>query len=351
MPDADSGSRLDDPVSIRAAQLSWDRASHGLAIVDGDGIIITSNTAFTRLVGHTGHHVEGLDMLEVFARDDVAPVLAAGDPSLWVPVAGLGADGYPFLAEINVAPVDDGDVLATVRRRFPLISQGPAEPSMNRGDVAEALSHDVRGRLRGVAGFLALAAEGIGDVTTDEALTYIDRSAAAGRVADRMLDRLVHYLRLGEASFSLSPTPLDRLVAEAELQIGCDVTVRSGPLPSVLADGSLLTDLLVELFRNAREFGRDGEPPAISVSVRSVGRWCELLVADDGRGVPPALSDEAFGLFRQLQGRNWDRGIGMGLPICRRIVDGHGGRIEIHSDGTTGTTVSVRLALAPSTER
>lgn len=332
----------------RAADEAWAHNPDGLAIVDVAGGILASNPAFDRIVGRDGLIVAGLDLGDVLAPDDAAIVLSADETSERVPVAGRRPDGRPFCAEMQATPLDDDRLLVTARRRGHDVADDASESSGACDDLAGVLSHDVRGRLRNVAGFLGICVGGSDQPLPDESLQYLERAAAAGRAADLMLDRLVRYLRLERTVYRLTPTSLDELLADAVSLAGNGVAVQSDPLPVVFADGPLLAEALAELIRNAGEFARDDVPPIVAVSARQRRGWCELSITDNGRGIAPDLRDDAFGLCRQLQPRDWERGVGMGLPICRRIVDGHGGVVTIDSDGSTGTTVSVRLALPAS---
>lgn len=343
----------DDPVTpvtanVRtpgAAELAWHHDADGCAVIGPGGIVSDANPAFADCIGRPRGAVVGLDLFDVFAPDDILGPFGDAGPTSWWSVAGIGGDDVPFLAELSTSALVGHDRVVRVRSRRPLIERSDSSRDEATGSVrhalAHALSHDIRGRLGVVTGFLDLAADG-DDPAADSEL--VARATAAAHVADRMMQRLVRHVRLGDAVFRLGPTPLDGVVAEAAAGVEGAATVHVGPLPTVFGDRSLLLECFAELFHNAVEYG--GERPTISITATTTGRWCEIRVSDDGPGIDASQIDETFVVFRQLQPRNWERGLGMGLPICRRIVDGHGGSLRLESDGTTGTTAVLRLALA-----
>lgn len=331
-----------------AAELAWRHLGDGVALLDRGGVIVATNPSFDALVGFAEGRLIGRSFRDLLAPGDADRVVDAADSQSWIAVAGLECDGFPFVVDAAASSVAAERILVIVRPRGPTISRSADAADTHGTELAHALSHDVRGRLRSVSGFLDVVLEGDGaDQPTDDS-ACLRRASAAARAGDRMLERLVHHVRLGEATFTLRPIGLLEMVRAASTIVDGDISVEAGTLPVVLAEERRMTECLVELFANAVVFARDGVPPVVSVTAEVSGGWCDVRISDNGRGMPADLVDDCFGLFRQLQARNWERGVGMGLPICRRIVDGHGGDIRIESDRAAGTTVRLRLALAPA---
>lgn len=338
-------------LTLRAADLAWELTDDGFAVV-ACGTFADANPAFCRLVGRSVSDIVGLALDDIFAPDDVAPFVESTHAPGLRSVAGLLADGRPFLADLSVTRTSTGELLIRARHRRPVVVTNLEQPAVGKNEVATALSHDVRGRLGVVSGFIGMItendAETRGDSPPDPLVGLLHRAESATGTVDQMLERLVRYIRLGDAVFHLTPTALNPVVTEAASLAGIDISLSGDPLPTTFANASMLTECVTELFRNAAEFGRDDVALTVDVSARRVGDWCELVITDNGRGIAPHLVEESFALFRQLQSRNWERGVGMGLAICRRIIDGHGGTITVHGDGTAGTTIVLRLAPADS---
>lgn len=347
----------DLPTAVRGAtvlddhaQLAWDSDPDGLATIDADGVVGATNRAFDELIGSQEGATIGRGIGDVFAPEDAAMVLASTADLDSVRVAGIRSDSYPFAADLSTFRSASSDVII-LRLDGRFAARAAVDDHLGDDALAHALSHDVRSRLNCVQGFLDHAIDRIAPTSMATAGPYIERAVRAGSAGDRMVAGLVHFLRLRNRAFDLTPTPLGPLVADAahlatlDLNVELDITVQE--LPTVLADGPLLREVFVELFRNTVEFARDGVAPAAVVTAEVSRGWCRLSISDNGRGIPPGLADDAFVIFRQLQARNWERGVGVGLAVCRQVLEGHAGTIELDRDEESGTTVRLRLPLAP----
>jgi signal transduction histidine kinase len=161
----------------------------------------------------------------------------------------------------------------------------------------------------------------------------------------------VRYLRLTIRPLRIYPVALDRIVDDAYRASlagfeGDAARLDRGELPVVWGDPSLLAECLSELITNARKFAVG--PVGIRVEVdRTIAGWVYLQVCDDGPGIDPAFVEDAFEPFRLLQPKGRYPGVGMGLALCRRIVEVHAGRCWIEASERAGTTVRLRLPLAP----
>lgn len=133
---------------------------------------------------------------------------------------------------------------------------------------------------------------------------------------------------------------LARAIAEAR------ASVTFAPLPTVRGDAAQIQRLLASLVGNALKFRRPGAAPHVHLSAgRDGGRW-EIAVADDGVGVPPADAERIFVLFQRLHGVGEFPGNGIGLAVCRRIVERHGGLIRVESRPDAGATFRFTLPAA-----
>lgn len=333
-----------------AGALAWDSDPDGLALVDHAGVIAATNRSFDELVGHAEDGVLGRSIGDLLAPEDAAMLLASTAATNSSRVSGIRGDGHPFTADVSTFRPPSGNTIF-VR----LETRSAARAAILDEILAHALSHDVQSRLRCVQGFLDLAV----DRTVGESLTtadpYLQRAALALAAGDRMVSGVVNLLRVGSRPLQLVPTPLEPLLIEAgelasldlDLKLGIDAQAK----PMVFADGPLLRDVFVELFRNSVEFARDGVVPAAVVTAERSAGWCRLHISDNGRGMPEELTEDALTIFRQLQPRNWERGVGVGLAACKMVVEQHAGAIQLHSDEETGTTVELRLPLAPCAAR
>ncbi|HST63567.1 MAG TPA: ATP-binding protein [Mycobacteriales bacterium] len=209
---------------------------------------------------------------------------------------------------------------------------------------AGQVSHDLRGPLTGMIGFVEVLTKLPAVAADEKALQFVELAAASGRRMATLLEDLLAHARVGGA---LRPVPLELgdLVREAADDLVQDVTesgatLRIEPLPLVTADRSQLRAVLQNLLSNAVRYRRPGSAPTVLVrAVREPGRW-RVEVTDDGIGVPVGRGDPFAPLVRlhaEAEAPDAVDGSGLGLATCRRIVEGHGGEIGLAPAAGGGT--------------
>jgi light-regulated signal transduction histidine kinase (bacteriophytochrome) len=164
---------------------------------------------------------------------------------------------------------------------------------------------------------------------------------------------LLEFSRVGTRGRPFEPTDggavLRGVVAQLDATIAeTGATIDCGPLPGVLADASQLGQIFQNLLTNAIKF-RGEAPPVIRVSGVRDGRKVVFTVSDNGLGISPEFREKVFMLFQRLHPIGKFDGTGMGLAICKKIVERHGGRIWIESTETSGTTFRFTLPAAEET--
>jgi light-regulated signal transduction histidine kinase (bacteriophytochrome) len=211
---------------------------------------------------------------------------------------------------------------------------------------AYAVSHDLREPLRMVKSYTQLLERGREqpDQERQEFLRYI---ADAVERAERLLADLVTY------SLQLKPLdqPESQVDAEAVLGavlLGMESSIRDSgaqithdPLPGVMFDFERLSQLFRELIANAIRFRAQGAPQ-IHISASPSEQGITFSVRDNGIGIDPRYHDQIFEVFKRLHGRELP-GTGMGLALCKRIVEQHGGAIWVESEAGNGATFRFRL--------
>jgi light-regulated signal transduction histidine kinase (bacteriophytochrome) len=129
------------------------------------------------------------------------------------------------------------------------------------------------------------------------------------------------------------PVSLDHVVAQAQENLTIAIeqsgaAVEVGPMPTVLGDETQLVQLFQNLFDNAIKF-RGATPPKVSVSCHDTGNKWEFAVQDNGIGIDPKYHDRIFRLFQRLHTQEEYSGTGIGLAVCKKIVERHGGAIRV----------------------
>jgi signal transduction histidine kinase len=177
------------------------------------------------------------------------------------------------------------------------------------------------------------------------------RVRAATQRMDRLLRELLELSRVGRTAGEPVSVPFADLVREAialvdgRLQERGVRVVLAEPLPAVRGDRPRLVELVQNLLDNAAKFMGDQEHPRIEVGARAEGPQTAFFVRDNGRGIEPRYHDKVFGLFDRLDPA--DDGTGVGLALVKRIVEVHGGRVWVESDGPgRGSTFCFTLPLA-----
>lgn len=212
-------------------------------------------------------------------------------------------------------------------------------------------SHDLQEPLRTVSGYLQIIERRYGKKLGVEADEFIQFSIDGAKRMQSLLDALLHYSRVTRDDQPLEPVSLDAALDSAlrNLAIRVEETnavITRTPLPAVQGSPVQMVQLFQNLVGNAIKFAGP-RAPKITIDGKREGPDVTIRVRDEGLGFPPKFADRIFKVFRRL--RRDVPGTGIGLAICKKIVDRHGGRIEVESEPDVGSTFTVR-GLRASTE-
>ncbi len=242
-----------------------------------------------------------------------------------------GADG--FLTQ----PIDPPEFIATVRS---LMRIRKAEESVRRANLelsqfAYVASHDLQEPLRTVSSFLGIFRERYADRLDERGLSYIDRAiAGSGRLSTMIHDLLAFSqtegvaLEMAEIDLALSVRDaLDNLAVKIKES---GATVICEALPRVMGHRNLLTQVFQNLISNAVKF-RSQNPPLIRIGGTTDGDAHLISIQDNGIGIAEPHLKKIFGIFQRLHGADQYPGSGIGLSVCRRIIELHGGTVGVTS--------------------
>lgn len=220
---------------------------------------------------------------------------------------------------------------------------------------AYVASHDLQEPLRMVASFTQLLERRYADVLDSDGREFIAYAVDGANRMQALVSDLLAYSRVGTIGKSFSSTNcqavLERAIRNLNLAIGeSDAVVTHDPMPTVKADGTQLLQVFQNLLGNAIKF-RSEAPPRIHVGAeRRDGDWF-FSICDNGIGIEPEHEERIFVLFQRLHSREHYGGTGMGLAICKKIVERHGGRIWMESELGEGTTFYFTLPADEDEER
>lgn len=291
----------------------------------------------------------------------------AGDRGVW----GLRADGTRMRLEVGLgqfSALGRRSVVATITNiteRFEaeeLQAQTFADLERSNSELeqfAYIASHDLQEPLRTVGGMLQLVQARYSDKLDARGQEFIELAVDGAKRMGNLISDLLSFSQVGRGDVSSEPVDMGLLVGEVREALSAAIedagaVITVGDLPVVQGNPTLLFQLMQNLLGNAIKFRVPGRTPVIEITARPLDdsttgaarRAWEFRVADNGIGVPEKFTGEVFKVFRRLHTHDAYAGTGVGLAICRRIVECHDGSISLESDqqpDQSGTTIVFTL--------
>lgn len=338
------------------------------------GYVTTWNNGAERLKGYRADEIVGQHFSRFYTAEDIAK----GKPDYELRMASsegrfededwrLRKDGSRFWANVVITALRDpsGSVTGFVKITRDLTARKQAEDQAQRYSeelrrsnqeleyFAYVASHDLQEPLRAVSSFSQLLARryrGKLDADADEFITFIVEGATR---MQNLINDLLAFSRIGtrgapfasvhgDDSFKAACENLEISIADSGAIITHD------PIPALIADQTQLTQLFQNLIGNAIKFRRAAETPRIHVSVALEDAAWHFSVRDNGIGIDPQFFERVFIIFQRLHGRNEYPGTGIGLAICKKIVERHSGQMWVESTLGEGTTFHFTIPLERS---
>jgi PAS domain S-box-containing protein len=251
-------------------------------------------------------------------------------------------------SELHKANVELNSIRTELERRIELRTADLQRRNQTLEAIAYAASHDLQEPLRAVAGYCQLLLMDFKDELSPEAVDYLEKAAAGAHRMSGMVKGILQFARMPKDS-PLGPVDANDafMDALASLQTAISesqATVLRGEFPTVRSDQVLLTQLFQNLIGNSIKY-RSDRPLVVMVNARRVGTEWLFTVSDNGIGIPAESRERVFGIFQRLKGACVVPGTGIGLTLCRQIVERHGGRIWIEGELGQGTTVNFTIPI------
>ena len=316
-----------------------------LGVIGTDGEVKKINPAWARLLGQ-----------ESEATTAVIGWLRAGEPvagyECQLPCSDDQIRTFAWTATpgdevFYVVGRDITDQLALeheLTRRAERLEQTNAELQ----EFAYVASHDLTEPLRMVTSYLQLLERRFGESLDDQAREFMGYAIDGARRMMAMIDDLLVYSRVANRDVQRQPVDLGAVAVEVvrtlqEPIAAAGATVEIGELPVVRAEPTQMVQLLQNLIANAVKFRAPDRPGHVAVTARRAQDGWDIAVADNGIGISSRDRDRIFKMFTRLHGPDEYAGSGIGLAVCRRIVERHGGTLEVESVIGEGTTFTVHL--------
>jgi PAS domain S-box-containing protein len=209
-------------------------------------------------------------------------------------------------------------------------------------------SHDLSEPLRTVASYTQLLERRYSHQFDSDARDFMAYIVGGVQRMKALMDDLLLYSRIGRRELTKEQVSLDLALDDALANLApavrsSNATVLREPLPMILGDRAEMTQVFQNLIGNALRYRTEGVAPMVSVSARDEGEEWIVEVRDNGIGIEPQYFQRIFMIFQKLHPRDHSEGTGIGLAICKKVVERHGGRITVASELGRGATFAVHL--------
>jgi PAS domain S-box-containing protein len=346
-------------------------APDAMVVVDQAGEIVLLNVRAEKQFGYSRDELLGQKIKNIipegFAERLIADALRSAEDALaqqigaGIELSGRRRDGSVFPIEIMLSPLKSAEgVLVTAAIRN-ISARKNAEAhllqkveELNRsnqelGHFAHVASHDLQEPLRMVASYTQLLSKRYKGKLDQDADDFIAYAVDGASRMQRLIQGLLAYSHVASKGKDLLGLPSAEAVQQAIMNLGGAIEesgarVTVGVLPTVLADEVQLIQLFQNLIGNAIKYQHPGIPEVhISAERAGAQKWM-FSVSDNGIGIEPQYFERIFGMFQRLHKREEFAGTGIGLAICKKIVERHGGELTVESHPGQGSTFRFALA-------
>lgn len=344
----------------------------GVFFAHASGLIIEANQAFLDMIGCT---LEDMQAGKLRWNEIVVPAAREQEKDYLHQALREGAsglhelnyvynDGQPIPVLVGYAALEKQGMdfvcftldLSQQKEAERVLEQYAArleESNRQLEQFAYAASHDLQEPLRKIQSFGEILNQRVAHKLTEEETDYFARIRASTKRLQVMIDSLLSLGRITSQAHAFTQINTNALVREvlADLEISIynhHADVQLAPLPDLYGDPAQIHQLLQNLISNAVKFHAPGQPPRVSISGRDLDEtMAEIRVQDNGIGFSSTHLGRIFEPFERLQARSDYEGVGMGLAICRTIVERHGGSITADSQPGNGATFIITLPTNP----
>ncbi|MEO5338438.1 MAG: PAS domain S-box protein [Magnetospirillum sp. WYHS-4] len=342
-----------------------------IVTIDHQGRLVEFNPAAESVFGYRRADVIGKDLAELIVparhrdahRAGLRRFIATGQGTVLnrrLELSAIGADGGEFPVELAITvvqgqatPLFTGYLRDITARKEAERQLAERSADLERSNselqqFAYVASHDLQEPLRMITSYLGLLKKRYDTQLGPEASEFIGFAVDGASRMQRLIKDLLDYSRVGTRGKEFLAADLNVALEEALSNLKARIdetgaTVDSGPLPTLVVDDSQMVRLFQNLIGNALKYRRPDVAPRVRVWAEKRDDYWVFAVEDNGIGIAKEHFDRIFMVFQRLHGRKEYEGTGIGLAICKKIVERHGGRIWVESVPGAGTTFLFRL--------
>lgn len=333
-------------------------APDGILLVERSGRIALVNATCARLMGYQADELVG-QMVELVVPEYIRPKHAALRDAYFASPRprpmGIGLElkaasktGLTIPVEISLSPFTHEDFVGAIAIVRDVTEQRQLLRELKRSNedleqFAYVASHDLQEPLRMVAGYTQLLQRRYAGRLDQDANEYIGFAVDGVKRMQALINDLLTYSRLTTRAKPFAEVALADVFAQVEANLKAvlqetSAVLTTGPLPKVIGDRVQLTQLLQNLISNAIKFRRDDTPPKVHISAKEEAQGWTISVEDNGIGLDAQYAEKIFVIFQRLHTREKYPGTGIGLALCKKIVERHFGKIWVESLPDKGST-------------
>ena len=344
----------------------FDNASDGMFLVDPESRrFLLANSSCLRMLGYSADEFANLSITDLHPAEDLPFIFGQigsfvkGEQGRRGDIRYKRKDGSQFPADSSPATMTLGDKKCLIIMFRDITERKRAEEALlakehdlQRSNAeleqfAYVASHDLQEPLRMVGSYTQLLARRYAGKLDQDADEFINFAVDGVSRMQLLINDLLTYSRVGRRGKEPQPTDsgivLDRALQNLKLTIEDNKgSVTYDPLPIVMADDRQLEQLFQNLVGNAIKYHGD-EPPRVHVSAERSNGWWTFAIKDNGIGIEPQYHERIFQVFQRLHTRKEYSGTGIGLAVCTKIVERHGGRIWVESEPGKGSAFMFTL--------
>ena len=312
------------------------------------GLIIEANQAAVHYYGYASKQLLGMPIskLNTLPEEAIAKerALAAHEERNYFNFRHRKASGEIREVEVHSTPIETGERTLLFSIIHDINSRKQTESELLRSNLeleqfSYSISHDMRQPLRMISSYLQLLQKSMGNSLDAEKREYFHFAIDGAQRLDAMLRGLLDYSRIGRKGNPLEWIESRAILDQALLilrpllvEAHAEVSVQ-GEWPRIYAIPDEILRLLQNLIGNALKFRVEGRTPVITLSSENIDDLWQFRIADNGVGIQTGQIDRLFQVFQRLQSRTSFEGTGIGLALCRKIVEHHNGQISAESAG------------------
>jgi PAS domain S-box-containing protein len=353
-------------------------APDAMVVVNQGGEIVLVNVQAERQFGYRRDELIGQKVKNIIpegfaerliadATRSVADALAQ-QIGMGIELSGRRKDGSEFPIEIMLSPLKSAEgilVTAAIRnislrkkseedkaelerrveertKQLAIANEVLEQSNVELKQFAYIASHDLQSPLRSISGFVQLLKLEYDGKLDEQAQDWIRRTVQSITQMQTLIRDLLAYSRVDARSRPFAQTPFLDIVSDAMALLDSSIhdsggKVTVGGLPTIMCDRSQMVQLIQNLIGNGLTYHGD-LPPQIHVSAECSGKEWTFSVRDNGIGIAPKYYEQIFEIFKRLHDQKDYPGTGIGLAVCRRVVERHGGRIWVKSELGQGST-------------